>query len=425
MPGVLRGVDYGSPIARYRGESIVRVASKLRGGGDKEGLTVDLAIDVFYSLYLPFPILKPVSEIGEELERNYFIIRGLTESEDSAEIRKHTVASASLASLVSASVIDLIIKELRKEGQGQGEGTGEGPDSRSVMNAVRRAVKQASREVAYIKRLEKLLGRGEEAGSGSRMDFIEEGDEVIKLARNADVKDLLDYFTQVPDMIRSIKRKFEKFSKGEIRGYEVGSDVERVVPTELVLPEIYFRVKFLESKLLLYEKILPKTQGPIYLLTDKSGSMDGDKIRWAKALSIALLMKSRRERRTFYMRFFDSMPHKLVKVPVRSKPREVLGLVKELARVSGSGGTDISRALVKASTDIGSGKVRGVSDIVLVTDGEDSVNDSLISRKLKLSNSRLVTVMVMGENADLRRLSDAYFRVLRLSKDEMLKVVEA
>ncbi|MCD6323682.1 MAG: VWA domain-containing protein [Desulfurococcales archaeon] len=425
MPGVLRGVNYSSPVARYRGESIVTVARKLRGGVEKEGLTIDLAIDVFYSLYLPYPILKPVSEVGEELERNYYVIKGLVESDDAAEIRKHTVTNTSLSSLVSASLVDLIIKELRKEGQGQGEGSGEGPESQSVMNAVRRAVRQAVKEVAYIRRLEQLLGRGDEAGVGSRMDFVEEGEEVIKLARNADVRDLLEYFTQVPDVIRSIRRKYERFSRGEIRGYEVGSDLERVVPTELVLPDIYFQVKFMESKLLLFEKVLPKTQGPIYLLTDKSGSMDGEKIRWAKALSIALLMKSRKERRAFYMRFFDSIPHKLVRISRRSRPKEVLELIKELANVGGSGGTDISRALVKACSDIGSGRVRGVSDIVLVTDGEDSVNDSLIKRRLRSSNARLITVMVMGENTDLRRTSDAYLRVLRLTKEEMLKVVEA
>ncbi len=427
MPGVLKGVKHGDPITVYRGEKVLYIARKLSSKAAKQA-SVDLAIDLFYTLYLPYPIVIPASKVTPELERNYYIIKALVDSEEIHELKKYSIANSLSSTLLSASLIEYIGKELDRElgfGEGVGEEGREEKGRNAISRAVKRALKNVLQEAATLKKIEKLIGTGHEAGKGTAMDLDESGEEVIKLARNADIRELLEVLTLIPDVTKRLKKKYDRFSRGEFRGYDVGSDLERIVPTELTLPRIYFRVKYLESKLLLYEKVLPKSSGPIYLLTDKSGSMDGEKIKWAKATSIALLIKSRREHRDFYMRFFDGVPHNLVRIPKRMKPSDVISFIKYLSRVKGGGGTDITKAIVTACDDIKSGAVRGTSDIVIITDGEDNVSERIIRRKLKLANARLITVMIIGENRDLRRASDSYLRALHLSKDEILKVVEA
>ena len=144
-----------------------------------------------------------------------------------------------------------------------------------------------------------------------------------------------------------------------------------------------------------------------------------------RATAIALLMKARKESRDFYLRFFDGLPHPLIKVPRKMKTSDMISLIKYLARVKGGGGTDITRAIVTACDDITSGTIKSRSDVIIITDGEDRISETIVERKLKAANARLISVMILGENRDLRRLSHRYLRVLRLSGEEILRVVEA
>ncbi|MEM1601442.1 MAG: hypothetical protein QW339_05675, partial [Sulfolobales archaeon] len=71
------------------------------------------------------------------------------------------------------------------------------------------------------------------------------------------------------------------------------------------------------------------------------------------------------------------------------------------------------------------GSSKGISDIILITDGEDRISEHLIRRKLKMLGIKLVTVMIMGENRDLRNISSKYLRAAKLSQKELIQVIEA
>jgi len=426
MPGVLKGIKYDDPLTRYRGEKVLSIAKRLNR--EVSSLDLDLAIDVFYSFYLPFPVTVPLNKVPKGKERNYYLVRELLDLQDFHKVKNYTIANTHMSTLISASFLEYVVNELKNEvmqGGKEGEEGSESIDRASISRAVKRAMEKVKEESKTLKNIQKLLSIGNEPGTGSVFDMEESGDEVIRLARNTDIKRLLEVISMVPQITHKVKRRVERSTKGELVGYELGSDLERVVPTELKLPKLYFRIKFVESKLLLYEKVLPKTLGPFYLLIDKSGSMEGEKIMWAKATAIALLMKARKESRDFYLRFFDGLPHPLIKVPRRMKTSDMISLIKYLARVKGGGGTDITRAIVTACDDITSGTIKSRSDVIIITDGEDRISETIVERKLKAANARLISVMILGENRDLRRLSHRYLRVLRLSGEEILRVVEA
>jgi len=425
MPGVLKGIRYEDPLVIYRGEKVLDIAHKLSKGAVKADL--DLAIDIYYSMYLPLPILAPHNAVPQNKVKNYLLINELLKNNDFKDIKRYTLVNSLVSTLLSASFLQHLHEELTfsKGVEGNEPLNPEDADDNTLKKAVSNALKHVKEEGEVLRNIEKMLSNGIEAGKGTLLDLEEDAEDVLRMARSADVRKLLEVISWIPKMVERFKRRTTKSSKGELQGYELGSDVERLVPTELIYPEIYLDMKISEGKLLLYDKLLPESQGPLYVLVDKSGSMEGDKIKWAKATAIALFMRSRRERRDYYIRFFDGSPHQLVRISKRLRGSEVLSFIDYLARVKSGGGTDITKALVTACDDIKCGSSKGISDVILITDGEDRISEHLVRRKLKVVGVRLVTVMIMGENKDLRSLSSKYLRVVKLSQKEIIKVAEA
>lgn len=428
MPGVIIGVRYEDPLTRYKGEKILDIVKRFVK--IPREININVAIDMFYSLYLPYPILRPPQEVGRGLETHYQIVKEFLESEEAPEIRRLTIVNSNRSIVVAASVLEALIREMsramaerEKRGEeGSGEDSGEdqrGEISRALKNALRKTLKEAQ----LLSRLENIL-LGNQAGVGSVLDFDESAAEIIRLAKNTDVSTLLEILENLPDIRSGSRKRKIRSTRGEVEGYEEGSDIERIVPSELAYPIEYIYTKIIEGRLLLYEKKLTLSTGPIYVLMDKSGSMDGEKIKWAKATALALLMRARREGRVFAIRFFDTVPYSLIRVSRRAKLSEVVRLIDYLARIRSGGGTDITRSLITAVQDIKNMGPRAPNEIILITDGEDKIAENIVYRQLRAVEARLISVMIMGENPDLRKISDRYFKVSRLSESEILRVVE-
>jgi len=428
MPGVLLGVRYEDPLTRYRGEKILDIVKKFVR--IPQDININFAIDLFYSFYLPYPILRSSQEIGKGLERHHMIIKEMLESRETQDIRKITITNSKRSLLISAAVLENLIREMNRvmseDKREEGEGSSDDNDKdmrESISKAVKNAVKKAVKEAELASKLEEIL-LGNQAGVGSVLDFDESAPEIIRLAKNTDINLLLEILENIPDIRTSSRRKKIRSSRGEIEGYEEGSDIERIVPSELVYPIEYLYVKIAEGRLLLYEKRLTLSTGPIYVLMDKSGSMDGEKIKWAKATALALLMKARKEKRVFIMRFFDTTPYSMIKISRRAKMSEVVRLMDYISRIRSGGGTDITRSLVTAAQDIKNMGPKAPNEIILITDGEDKIAENIVVKQLRSAEAKLISVMILGENPDLRRISDKYFKVAKLSGSEMLKVVE-
>ncbi len=440
MPGVLKNLSYHDPYTRYKGQRLIDVVKKL---GYRAEIPLELAIDVLYSLYLPFPRLIDVHEVPLGSEKHYQLISTLLLLPETKKLRLYTVAdsflSTTLGALVLMNLLDEFGNEISSErtikgagGRDNNLGASRAPqtsdrelgEDEGFREKVRRAVENALRDAETIRKV-KNLAYGYRAGVGHVLNLENDVVSVLKLVKNTDVKKLLEWLERMPSLSTIVKRKKYRFSKGFIEGYTTGSDLDRLVPTELAYPEIYFYARLADNKLLLYDKYLQASLGPLYVLVDKSGSMEGEKILWAKATAIALFLRSRIERRPFFIRFFDSEPFSLMRLRSSAKPSEALRFLEYLAMVRGGGGTDISKAIITACNDIAKYRSRGLSEIILITDGEDRIAKSLVRRSLAQASAKLISVMIMGDNADLKQISDKYFRVIKLDEKEMLKVVEA
>ena len=105
-------------------------------------------------------------------------------------------------------------------------------------------------------------------------------------------------------------------------------------------------------------------KGPLVLLLDRSGSMDGDKDTWSTAVALALLGMAHNERRTFaVVAFTDEVIYEAVVKPGERLDEEALNLTC-------SGGTDIDAAVARG-LDIVERNPGALheADLVLVTDG--------------------------------------------------------
>ena len=566
--GVIKNIDYEDPVIKYRGQKVLRLAKIIADTRDIS-IGLNVAIDVFYTFYLPYPILVDKKEVGREGLLEYEIINSMLRSKYIHDIRCKTVADNLMSSIAASIFLSELERELTKyitskdmlrekdlvEKIQQGENV--------IDKAVEKAMNNTKRDVDEARKL-RLLIEGQQPGNVSMIAFEKYVPEIIKLARNTEVKKILEIVSGVKPWSINIPKRKHRSKHGEIVGYELGKDIERIVPSTLALPDELFYLRLLEGKLPLHQKILSQSYGPLYVLLDKclpqdtlitmynaeekpisevkpgdrvisfdintltfkeskvkkkydngvkplieiktdmaslevtinhlipvyrpgiglvtipalfvmpgdyllysddlkprlakvtsivdkdytdrvydirlednyyfiannyivhnSGSMDGTKILWAKAVALSLYMRALKEHREFYFRFFDSVPYPLAKIGKRPNAKQTLKLIEYIAMVRGSGGTDISRALLLACNDIRSGIVRGISDIVLITDGVDRIAEQLVNYNLKKANARLISVMIFGDNKSLKKISTKYLTVRKLSNEEILKVVEA
>ncbi|MQL55881.1 vWA domain-containing protein [Acidianus ambivalens] len=452
MTGFLIGIDYDDPIVKYRGDRILYTLKKI--SGKDSNIDPDFLVDTYYVHYLPLPILKSKSEISQGDAIKYALLDMTLSSDLVLKNRNYSIANSAVSMALSVSYIQNLIEELErirrtsqsaeereaaeqilnglmkgsqgKEGGEQKEQQGQTTDAtKKLLKQVHeKALSKAAEDANAVRSMQRIVG-GNGAGTGSVLNFEGDVHEVLRLARNTEIKKILEFLSGIPKLGSLTKKRTTRYSKGELYGYEEGSDLERIVPSELAMPEDLFYVRLAESQLLLYQKQIKESLGPIYLLLDKSGSMDGEKILWAKAVALALYSRARRENRDFYLRFFDNIPYPLIKVIKNAKSKDVIKMIEYIGKIRGGGGTDISRSVISACEDIKEGHVKGVSEVIILTDGEDKIAETTVRRSLKDANATLISVMIRGDNADLRRISDTYLVVYKLDQNDLLKVVEA
>lgn len=449
-PGLLRGIDYEDPVIKYRGDKLHNTVKKLLNR--EVNLDQDFLLDTYYLHYLPLPLLKSKAEIPKEKDTIYKLLDMTISSQVVLENREYSIANSPVSMALSLSYVQNLIEELERirrtsqnpeerkaaeeilnslmggkgnesQKENQGQSVSQEAMNKVLNQAHEKALSKAIEDSNAVRNMQKIMS-GNGAGTGSVLSFEGEINEVLRLARNAEIKKIFEFLSGVPKLGAYTKKKRVRFSRGELYGYEKGSDLERIVPSELALPDDLFYLKYGESDLLLYQKEINEALGPIYLLLDKSGSMDGEKILWAKAVALALYNRAKRENRDFYLRFFDNIPYPLIKAMKNAKSKDVLKMIEYIGKIRGGGGTDISRSLITACEDIKEGHVKGVSEVILLTDGEDKIAETTVRRALKESNSQLISVMIRGDNSDLKRISDAYFSVHKLDHEDLLKVIE-
>lgn len=288
-------------------------------------------------------------------------------------------------------------------------------DSEGVGRAFRRAQEEAQRTAQTARDVDELLGLGAGKEPGSLDLLIDLTGKVIEVKGAERIISLAKKITDSMPFFVHRRKERDRRLGDEIAGYYLTKNVERALPRELALPDEVFYAKLAGGGLLSREKLVVK-EGALYVLLDKSGSMEGEKTIWARSVALALLALARRKRARFFLRFFDTSAHDLT---TDEEPAKLLGM---LLRVKSDGGTSIDTALRTALEDLAKrGLAQLTNTIIIVTDGEDKV--TVKKGELQRVGARLVSVMIKGDNDTLRTLSDQYLRA-QVSEHGALKLIE-
>jgi uncharacterized protein with von Willebrand factor type A (vWA) domain len=244
-----------------------------------------------------------------------------------------------------------------------------------------------------------------------------------RIRRNAQLKELAD---KVGRFVRlAMAEQAQKIVHGvdEVHDVELGDDIHRVLPSELMLLadeelEVLFLLKFVDRKLLQYmlrgtEKV---ARGAIICMIDSSGSMMGSRETWAKAVGIALLHIAAKQGRDFYGIIFSSYHDPLIEFHFKkgiATPSEVL----DFAEASYHGGTDfqmpINRSIEILQKQLNDDNAQK-GDLVMVTDGEAPVSEEWLDRYRNSKDElgfRMYSCLIGVHSDTLNTLSDQIYNI--------------
>lgn len=251
----------------------------------------------------------------------------------------------------------------------------------SIRSALRGAAQRAQESIGEMDDAIMSLGAGDGAGIASRVS-CPPAQLRNALLNNAKLRKVAKLAGRMKSHAIQKQRTKARPGREELCDVKLGSELSHLLPVELVnlaepdLEALLYR-KLTENAAMVYELRgrESKSEGPIIMAVDESGSMSGVPDMWAKAVAFALMEIAARQNRPFAYVHFDSRVSRVDEVP---NPRAMkLEELEEMVGYFTGGGTSIAAALNKCSSMLKDAhQARGDkpwkrADVVLVTDGED------------------------------------------------------
>ena len=185
-------------------------------------------------------------------------------------------------------------------------------------------------------------------------------------------------------------------SPQELHAVTLGAELEHLLPSELFgvrgslgghagrALRVDFLRRLAEKQLLQYRLEAASARGPMVVCLDGSGSMQGSKELWGKAVALTLMEIARRERRGCLALIFSSggplfEVELLARAGAGARSRVRDEEVLRFAEHFPGGGTEFEPPLARALEAVSAGRYR-CGDIVFITDGHAPVSDSLLER---------------------------------------------
>jgi len=269
------------------------------------------------------------------------------------------------------------------------------------------------------------FGQGGRVAAGARLELGR------RLARNKKLGELARMVGRFKQDARALKRKTLERGVAEAYDIELGSELGRLIPAELlamhhpVLKRDFHR-RVLEGTVLQYRlrDDEQKGKGPMVVCIDVSSSMQGDKEMWSKAVALTLMDIARRQRRLFRAVMFSSgeVSLKVLDLNRERRYQPDLNKVVEMAEYFPGGGTDFETPIDAAVKLLEEKKLKR-GDIVIITDGESQVSPEWLARlrerKDELDFSIFAVLVDVGsaETSSLAQFADRITSVKRISDE--------
>ena len=236
--------------------------------------------------------------------------------------------------------------------------------------------------------------RGLGIGGSARVDAdrrLELGERIL---RSEKLRRLARLVGAMREVAFESRRRRAARSPQEMHAVALGAELSHLLPSELLglrgaggsgrALRMDFLRRFAERRLLQYRLEAPSQRGPMVVCLDGSGSMQGAKELWGKAVALTLMEIARRERRRcLALTFSAGAPLFEVELlasgaggaRARVRDEEVLRFAEHFP----GGGTDFEPPLARALEAVTEGTCRR-GDVVFITDGHARVSEALVER---------------------------------------------
>jgi uncharacterized protein with von Willebrand factor type A (vWA) domain len=213
----------------------------------------------------------------------------------------------------------------------------------------------------------------------------------------------------------------------DLVGVTLGGDVGKLLPAELArlaIPDceddVLRRLMERQAQCREHRAVEPVARGPIVVVADESGSMEGEKAHTAKALALALAWIARQQRRWCGLCAYsgDTGERLLALPPHRWDEAALLDWLEPF--LGGGSSIDVPvRELPGYWRRLGA--PAGDTDVLFLTDAICRIPSDVQERFLgwkRQAQARLITLVVEGEPGDLTALSDEVYQVPSLAVTE-------
>ena len=246
---------------------------------------------------------------------------------------------------------------------------------------------------------------------------------IMKMKESEKLKAICDEIGRVED---AIKGKKEKSDNGtNVYNIKTGDSIQDITTNETMLlcnettkADVYKR--YSSKSLMIYNKNSqrPKKRGPVILCCDESGSMDGSKERYSKAIAIIFMKIAVSQKRDFcYIPFSGSSGHPIYIDYKNIDPDKVYKIATNFK----NGGTNYQEPLKKAVEILEKDRFKK-ADIVFITDGESKVKESFLksfeyTKKKKgfKVESILLNIGCRVSDVALKKFSDDIYKLSDLT----------
>ncbi len=267
-------------------------------------------------------------------------------------------------------------------------------DSRELRTVLGQCIDKATEMVEALASAEQVLGWGSGEGSSLKVSSEERLRFAEELMRNPSVKAILKIAGRMLEAAAQKRRSRDAIGMGELAGVTMGDDISRVLPSEiqkLAFPQLrpLFYLQYLEKTLLEYEMKgqTEQTRGPLVLCIDVSGSMQGHREFWAKALVLAFMKLARVDKRHLrIIHFASDVVHTADIDPAVPRFEDVL---HEIGAWYNGGGTNFFPPLRSALEAIERREHMKRADVVFLTDGESAELPAKFKKRLSTRKEEL------------------------------------
>ena len=261
-----------------------------------------------------------------------------------------------------------------------------------VEAAVDAAVDQLPEQIDEPQRQARGLG----VGGVSNVDADRRLELGNRIMRSSKLKRLAQLVGAMRDAAFETRRRRAANAPEEVHAVSRGDDIARLLPAEMLglkdslggrvgrALHLDFLRRLAEKQLLQYELQAPSERGPMVVCLDGSGSMQGAKELWGKAVALTLMEIARRERRRCMALVFSDGPALFEVELLAPNARGLRARVQDdevlrFAEHFPGGGTDFEPPLRRALESVTKGNYKR-GDIVFITDGHAPVSSELVAR---------------------------------------------